>query len=115
MGEEKEETSFPTSQEIFDRIVHLSRVRGETVFPSYEEMKAEIKKERKERRVGNLLAFAIIVGYAVLAVVTITLFQYEYLGETIVGISIVFGVCLGMYYLKLVQWMDEFKKNMKVE
>jgi len=112
MGEEKEETR----EEMFNRIIHFSRVwRSAYQLPSYEEMKAEIKKERKERRVGNLLAFAFILGYVVLAVVTITLFQYEYLGETIVGISIVFGVCLGMYYLKLVQWMDEFKKNMKVE
>jgi len=115
MGEEKEETSFPTSQEIFDRIVHLSRVRGETVFPSYEEMKAEIKKERKERRVGNLLAFAIIVGYAVLAVVTWVLFSYDNPGELIIGCALVFGIILGMYILQLFRWMDEFKKNMKVE
>ena len=72
-------------------------------------------EERKERRVGNLLAFGIIVGYAMLAVVTWVLFSYDNPGELIIGCALVFGIILGMYGLQLFRWMDEFKKNMKVE
>jgi len=72
-------------------------------------------KCQKERRVGNLLAFAVIMGYVIFAVVTLVLFSYDNPGELIIGCALVFGIILGMYILQLFRWMDEFKKNMKVE